>query len=279
MGSACPVSGNSSAWLQQNFGNFSQFADYNDFVALNGNFSAMEALSSLTVPQIVSCSLFPATGPGAAGNISDSIVGTLKNSTDVYNFLTSLNNAVTSKNNGSVTPQLSQALLNKTFQVIRTNFSSFNSSDWAQLFQNQLSSVLPEITTDQMSLIPNNISCNSYQAIVKGLDSNFSQMTPAKQESVYKSFVKPYLTNKGNTITCFNQTDANSSAWLVTNMASFMTYTSEEDLALFANETMLQIFASDSSCVQLASQLKFPKNTAVYYTSLLTSSGNTNLSR
>ncbi|XP_063790931.1 mesothelin isoform X2 [Pseudophryne corroboree] len=273
-GPNCSQNVNSSALLSQNLGKFSQFAYYSDFVAFNGNFSALDVLPVLTVPQIVDYSLVADIGPPAAS----SIVGTLQNATDVYNFLTYINNVVTLDNGISVSPLLSQALLTQTFQVIKPNFSSFNSSDWAQLFQNNLSPVLSEITPDQLSLIPKNISCDSYQAIIKGLDSNFSSMAPANQKNIYQSFIKSYLTMKGNTIKCFNQSNDNSSAWLVTNMASFMTYTSAEDLPIFANYSMLQIFASDPSTVQLASQLNFPQDTAVYYTYLLTSSGNTNVS-
>ncbi|MEE6497898.1 hypothetical protein FKM82_002921 [Ascaphus truei] len=206
------------------------------------------------------------------------ITGTLQNASDVYSFLTYLNEAVTSKNLSSAPPLLSQSLLNKTFQVLRPNLTSFTSSKWSELFQNKLSSVLPEITADQLSLIPQNISCQSYQAVVKGLDSKFDKMTPGKQEYIYGSFIKPYITQKGNVPTCFNQTAANSTAWVVNNMGSFLTYSTKEDLGLFANESMLQVFASDPSCLQLASRLNFTKDTATYYTSLLTSGANANLS-
>ncbi|PIO32319.1 hypothetical protein AB205_0081340 [Aquarana catesbeiana] len=115
---------------------------------------------------------------------------------------------------------------------------------------------------------------------LKGLDTSFPQMSTGTKQSIYNTFIRPYLTTKdtSNAIVCYNQTNANSSAWLVTNMASFLSSTSDVDLMHFANDTMLQIFANDASCVALASKLTFSQSTSVYYTSLLTSNANFNLS-
>ncbi|KAM8960371.1 mesothelin [Pelodytes ibericus] len=273
--SACATNVNSSTWVQQNLGNFSQLADLKDLVAFNANFSALEALSVLTIPQIASFSL----GMNAVNNLMASglVVGALQNKSDVFTFLASLNAAVFLNNQSFISSALSQALFNKTFQVLGSNVTSFNSSDWSQLLQDQLGPVLPGITADQLSLIPQNISCASYHAIINVFNTQFPTMNPASQAQVYQTFIKPYLTQKDNTIVCFNQSEANSSAWFVTNIASFLTYTNEQDLGLFANVTMQQGFAKDLSCVQLASQLNFPTDTAIYFTSLLTTGTNSNL--
>ncbi|XP_075687705.1 uncharacterized protein LOC142656665 [Rhinoderma darwinii] len=272
-GPACAQNTNVSALIKLNFGKFSQFADYKDLVALNGNFSAADILPSLTMQQIVHFSLDPTINPAVAALI----VGMIQNATDGKSFLNSLNTAAVSNNISSLSPYLSQALLTRTFQILKPNLNSYNSSDWTQLFQDRLRVVLPEISKDQLSLIPNNISCSSYQPIISSLDSSFPKMNSKNQGDIYKLFIKPYLKKKGNEVTCYNQTDANASAWLVNNLGSFMTFTSEEDLILFANDSMLQTFASDPSCIQLASQLKFPKDTAIYFTSLFTSSQTFNL--
>lgn len=59
---------------------------------------------------------------------------------------------------------MAQALLNKTFEAIKSNILIFT-MNWNQLLQDKLSLILPEITPEQLSLIPQNISCDSYQAM------------------------------------------------------------------------------------------------------------------
>ncbi|KAG8549982.1 hypothetical protein GDO81_030124 [Engystomops pustulosus] len=269
-GPTCAQNVNSGALISQNFGKFSQFASYQDFVALNGNFSGGDVLPSLTIQQVIEFSLNPSINASLAANITAKI----QNVTDANSFLTALSASAQLNKVTSLSAPMSQALLSKTFQMLKPNINSYYDSDWTQLFQNKLSLLLPEIRKDQLSLIPSNINCSSYQPIFNSLQSSFSKMKPSNQEDVYKSFIKPYLKMKGNTVTCYNQ----SNSWLVNNLGSFMTYTSQEDLMLFANDSMLQNFANDPSSVQLASQLKFPKDTALYFTSLLTSSQSFNLS-
>ncbi|XP_053327418.1 uncharacterized protein LOC128501813 [Spea bombifrons] len=269
----CAINATTSTWINLNLGNFSQLASYQDLASLNPNFNALEALSVLTLPQVASFSVASASLNSTASSL---IVGKLQNKTDVYNFLSDLNAAVAANNMSSVSPALSQTLFNKTLQVLGSDIDSFNSTEWSHLFQVQLSSVLPEITEGQLNLIPKNISCNSYQAILKTMEVNRPQIK--NQGVVYTSLIKPYLAQKGNIITCYNSSDVNASAWFVNNMGSFFTYTNEQDLSLFANASEQQLFANNPSFVQLASQLTFRKDTAFYYTSLLTSSPNFNLS-
>ncbi|XP_077305524.1 uncharacterized protein LOC143924890 [Lithobates pipiens] len=276
-GPACPKNGSSSALFNQNFGKFSVFADYSDFVSgLGDKFNALDVLPSLTTPQLANFALNTTMN----AQIANSIVGALQNSTDIYNFLSSFNAALASNNQTSVDPALSKVLLPQIFQNMQRNFSSFNSSDWAQLFQDKLTAFLPYITPNQLNTLPKNLPCDSYQTILKGLDTSSPRMSTGTKQSIYNTFIKPYLTTKdtSNAIVCYNQTNANSSAWLVTNMASFLSSASDVDLMHFANDTMLQIFANDASCVALASTLKFSQSTSVYYTSLLTSNANFNLS-
>ncbi|CAH2307385.1 Hypothetical predicted protein [Pelobates cultripes] len=238
-GAACAVNVNSTTWVNQNLGSFSHNADSMDFNGLNANFNSLDAVSVLTTSQVVG--FVVNSGLGNTTNSSNIIVGTLQNKTDVFNFLNSLNGALAASNQSSISSPLSQALFNKTLQVLGSNITSFTSSDWAQLLQKDLKFALPSITGEQLTYIPQNITCSSYQTILQTLNAQFSNMSAKSQEQVYNSMIKPYLTQKGNMITCYNQTDANSTAWFVTNMGSFFTYTSQGDLALFANSTILNL--------------------------------------
>ncbi|XP_068103391.1 mesothelin [Hyperolius riggenbachi] len=271
-GSACSQNVNSSSWLKKNFGQFSQMADLSDFTALNPNFSPLDVLPSLTTPQLVSFSLNTTMTP----SVVNSIVGTLQNATSVSNFLSTFNAALSSNNRTTLDPSLATAILRKTLQVNQPSFNTFDSSNWTQLLQGSLSSFLPYISTDTVSLLPNNLSCDSYHVVLSSLNPIFNQIPPGNQQAIYKKFIKPYLAKRvsADPAVCYNQSATNSSSWFVTNMGSFMTYTGKEDMVLFANDTMLQNFASDPSSIQLASKLNFSQDTASYFTSLLTTSGN-----
>ncbi|XP_053550499.1 uncharacterized protein LOC128641929 [Bombina bombina] len=263
----CSVIGsNSSDWLQQNFGDFSQFAAYADFTALNSSFSGLDAISLLTISQVVDLSLVVNyTDNTDAGQ---RIATRLQNPNDVYTFFYNLN---TLKNPSSVPTPLSQALLKKSFIVLQPSFSSYTPDDWSQFIQKNLTLVLPEISTEQLKLIPLNINCSSYQAIIQSFNSKASTLKTGVPDYIYKSIIKSYLAKKDSAPKCYNSGDANSSSWFVTNMGSFLSFTSEEDLRSFANDSMLQMFAQDPATIQLTSQLNLSRDIAVYYTSLLTS--------
>lgn len=61
-----------------------------------------------------------------------------------------------------------------------------------------------------------------------------------------------FLIDTSNAIVCYNQTNANSSAWLVTNMASFLSSTSDVDLMHFANDTMVRLGTSCPRALSLS---------------------------
>ncbi|OCT64441.1 uncharacterized protein msln.L [Xenopus laevis] len=274
-GSVCSKNVNSSTWIKWNFGKYSQFAEYKDLVTLNPNFNGLDVLSLLTVPQVASFSLeSPAgTNPNSVGQI----VGLLQNTNDAYNFLAQISSAAALKNMTSVPSPLAQGLLNKTFQTLVPQINNLTSSDWSSLVHN-LSLVLPEISKDQLSLIPQNITCDSFQVVFNGLNSAYKQMKPDKQQAAYGSFIKPYLKNNAQAPKCYNQSDPNSGVWLLNNMGYFLAQSSQTDLLTFANETILKQFANNPATAQFASQLNFDKDTAIYFTTLMTSGGNANLS-
>ncbi|OCT61752.1 hypothetical protein XELAEV_18047781mg [Xenopus laevis] len=274
-GSVCSKNVNSSTWINGNFGKYSQFAEYKDLVAFNPNFNGMDVLSSLTVPQVVSLSLESSAGsnPSAVGQI----MALLQNTNNAYDFLAQISSAAASKNMTTVPIPLAQGLLNKTFQTLTPKINNFNSSDWSTLFNN-LSLVLPEISQDQLSLIPQNISCDSFQVVTKRLNSVYQQMKPEKQQAAYGSFIKPYLKNNGQAPKCYNQSDPNSAGWLLDNMGFFFALSSQTDLLTFANQNTLQLFVNNPATSQFASQLNLDKDIAIFITTLMTSGGNTNFS-
>ncbi|MGH0175788.1 UNVERIFIED_CONTAM: hypothetical protein FKN15_072002 [Acipenser sinensis] len=75
------------------------------------------------------------------------------------------------------------AMLNRTFATLSPAFPTFNSTVWEDWFQVKLVLLLPSINTDTLETIPNNISCDSYQAILspsvlQGFSSSAMQNIP-----------------------------------------------------------------------------------------------------
>ncbi|KAG8429487.1 hypothetical protein GDO86_020072, partial [Hymenochirus boettgeri] len=222
LGNACSQNINSSTWIKQTLGKFAQFAEYKDFVDLFPNFNALDALTSLTVPQIVAFSL--ESGSGSNSNSVGQIMGTLQRPGDVQNFLSSFNSAA--KNVSSLPSPLAQGLLNKTLQVLIPNLSTSNSSDWSALFQNNLNLVLPEITPGQLNFLPLNISCDSFQAVVKGMDAQINNLKNVKPEDIFKVVIKPYLSQK--VTTC--PQNIGSGAWIQQNLGRYSKSATYNDL-------------------------------------------------
>uniref|UniRef100_A0A8C3J1L6 Mesothelin n=1 Tax=Calidris pygmaea TaxID=425635 RepID=A0A8C3J1L6_9CHAR len=77
----------------------------------------------------------------------------------------------------------------------------------------------------------------------------------------------------GSNQKCYNATDPglSSTAWFENYLGSFMEHATVGDLQLFGDEPTLQKFARDPVNIQMISNLTLLRETAMYYTSLLTS--------
>ncbi|CAM4519111.1 unnamed protein product [Lepidochelys kempii] len=117
-----------------------------------------------------------------------------------------------------------------------------------------------------------NTSCERLHKIVAALDGIYSTLKVEDQRNIYKG-LKYYLTGGGSKQNCYNAAlpSLSSTAWFANYLGSFMEHALEGDLQLFADEPTLQKFARDPVNLQLISNLSLPRETAVYYTSLLTS--------
>ncbi|CAM4619663.1 unnamed protein product [Caretta caretta] len=117
-----------------------------------------------------------------------------------------------------------------------------------------------------------NTSCERLHKIVAALDGIYSTLKVEDQRNIYKG-LKYYLTGGGSEQNCYNAAlpSLSSTAWFANYLGSFMEHALVGDLQLFADEPTLQKFARDPVNLQLISNLSLPRETAVYYTSLLTS--------
>ncbi|XP_053132467.1 uncharacterized protein LOC128336594 [Hemicordylus capensis] len=96
-------------------------------------------------------------------------------------------------------------------------------------FQERLWLFISAISGDMLQCLSNEtMQCTQYQAIVKGLDGEFTNMSPQTQEDVFSSFQLPYL--KGLNSNGSGCTEHLSDAmWLTANFGRFSRYANYED--------------------------------------------------
>nr|XP_013223131.2 mesothelin isoform X1 [Columba livia]XP_021146151.1 mesothelin isoform X1 [Columba livia]XP_021146152.1 mesothelin isoform X1 [Columba livia]XP_021146153.1 mesothelin isoform X1 [Columba livia]XP_021146154.1 mesothelin isoform X1 [Columba livia]XP_021146155.1 mesothelin isoform X1 [Columba livia]XP_021146156.1 mesothelin isoform X1 [Columba livia]XP_021146157.1 mesothelin isoform X1 [Columba livia]XP_021146158.1 mesothelin isoform X1 [Columba livia]XP_021146159.1 mesothelin isoform X1 [ len=117
-----------------------------------------------------------------------------------------------------------------------------------------------------------NIVCETFQNIVAALNDIYSDLPVEEQRRIY-SGIKYYLTQDGSNQKCYSAAvpGLNSTAWFENYLGSFLEHATVEDMQLFGDEPTLQKFARDPVNIQLISSLTLLRETAVYYTWLLTS--------
>ncbi|KAM6407428.1 mesothelin-like isoform 2-T2 [Rhynochetos jubatus] len=117
-----------------------------------------------------------------------------------------------------------------------------------------------------------NVSCEAFQMIVAALNGIYSDLPVEEQRSLYTG-IKYYLLQDGSSQKCYSPAvpGLDSTAWFENYLGSFLEHATVGDLQLFGDEPTLQKFAMDPVNMQMISNLTLLRETAVYYTSLLTS--------
>ncbi|XP_025060456.1 mesothelin [Alligator sinensis] len=216
-------------------------------------------------------------------------------------FLMSLYPCLSSKPISTLDPMLSILLFSKfDANVLADTLEKFNkrfshmplSQDWNVVFFNgiwermahitSLSALSQRLHTSLQPFMANprvfaclramNVSCKTFCNIVAALNGLYSKLPAEERGNIYKG-LKSYLTKNGSKAICYNTAahGLNSTAWFADYLGSFMEYVTVGDLRLFADELTLQRFARDPVNVEMISNLTLPRETAVYYTLLLTS--------
>ncbi|XP_041133540.1 uncharacterized protein LOC121330804 isoform X2 [Polyodon spathula] len=174
-GSTCISStSNSRQWLQKNYGHFVVFAKYKDFVNLNSNFSGVEALALLSPGQVAELTVDPSVGALDNVVIINQVFDMLQNHShgrELEDFFTMFVLVTAQRNITAIyNTDVRMVMLNRTFAALSPEFPTFSTTEWEDWFQVKLVLLLPSVSPGILAAIPNNISCDSYQAIIKGLD-------------------------------------------------------------------------------------------------------------
>uniref|UniRef100_A0A8C0EYR5 Mesothelin n=1 Tax=Bubo bubo TaxID=30461 RepID=A0A8C0EYR5_BUBBB len=117
-----------------------------------------------------------------------------------------------------------------------------------------------------------NVLCETFRMIVAALNGVYSDLPVGEQRNLYAG-IKYYLIQDGSKQKCYSAAvpGLNSTAWFENYLGSFLEHATVGDLQLFGDEPTLQKFARDPVNMEMISNLTLLRETAVYYTWLLTS--------
>ncbi|XP_036412854.1 uncharacterized protein LOC118797685 [Colossoma macropomum] len=165
-----------SDWLSVNLGLFSTTADYSDLKELN--ISGVEVLDSLSPEQKAELILDP--NSGALENetlVKEVMMGIISSSGEeqLYVFFEMFVSITKQEQiNFIENAAVRDAILNMTLTALAPNFDTFQPSEYELWFQVNLFVVLASFQPIWLLVIPGNLSCDSYKAILKGMDMSLA---------------------------------------------------------------------------------------------------------
>ncbi|KAK2543689.1 hypothetical protein Q9966_002553 [Columba livia] len=231
-GSACALGQETSLeWLQKNLGAFAANARYEDFTRLMTHFSGFSIRDNLTATQLAH--VFFDSGILDDPSMVETLLVSLesKPALDISAFVAEFVARASQQGITSLANvQVRDAMFSAIFHKLQGQFPTFSIAQYKDWFQNKLSLWLGSINASALAAIPRNIPCSIYQIIMSGLDGSFQQMSPASCQDVY-SFAKSYLSAKASQGggPCVENTRG-SLGWLQTNLGSFSSLATYEDL-------------------------------------------------
>ncbi|XP_043999636.1 uncharacterized protein LOC122846636 [Gambusia affinis] len=210
-----------SQWVETNLGPFSQSATYSELKFFN--------LSQITIVDSVSSGEKAEflLQPDILANVSLVITvfdrfTTSASLENLESFFDTFVDGLVKQNLTAVNPNMRDNILNLTITALAPKFHLLNPEGFRLWFQVYLPLFLPSIKSTTFDIIPRNISCSSYQQIVKGLDNIISQLSEAQNQEVLKfglDYLKAQLTSG---LSCFNaEIETNDRGWLEDNFGQF----------------------------------------------------------
>ncbi|KAK2818378.1 hypothetical protein Q7C36_022311 [Tachysurus vachellii] len=184
----------SDDWLEKNLGGFSDYAPLEELKLLNANFSSVAVLGLLSSEQKAQFILQPDSVVLGNDSVFREVFTSVLTSSDVNqlgSFFEAFNQTVIQMN-VTIPSAISDSILNMTLLDLVPHFQSFSPEDFALWFQTYLSLFLTRISSNTLSIIPINISCDSYREIVKGLDNVYSDLSATQSNTVF-SYTQDYL--------------------------------------------------------------------------------------
>ncbi|XP_045062049.1 uncharacterized protein LOC121539055 [Coregonus clupeaformis] len=221
-------------WLAINLGPFSKYTTYSDLKDFN--ISGVAVLDSLSPNQKAELILDPTNL--ANGTLVQEVFLLVLGSSDVAEigpFFQSFVEVASKSNLTAIEPGLRDTLLNLTLTALAPKLQTLDTQGFKLWFQVYLPLFLPSINPGTFSVIPRNISCDSYSAIIKGCDNVVTRLSLMQSQQVFM-FTKDYLT--GQSIEGFScvKTVRDDRDWLGSYFGQFRIYASYVDFVTLKSD-------------------------------------------
>ncbi|XP_041828515.1 uncharacterized protein LOC121631572 [Melanotaenia boesemani] len=212
-------------WVEINLGPFSQYTTYSDLKVFNlSQGTILDSISSGQKAefllegnnlsnQTLVILVFTRVVESASLENLDSFFAILVNGTAEQNLMTVVRDTI----------------LNLTLTALSPNLPMLNSEGFKLWFQVYLPLFLPSFDNRIFEIIPRNITCESYQEIVKGFDNIFTQLSERQTEQVYR-FTLDYLRGRPSSGLSCVAPDTDDRQWLERNFGPYFVQASFMDL-------------------------------------------------
>ncbi|XP_058624516.1 uncharacterized protein LOC131535966 [Onychostoma macrolepis] len=165
--------GNDTEWLGINLGPFTTVANYTDLKELN--ISGLAALESLSPDQKAELLLDPSTGALENVTVVKEVLNSILESSDEGQLERFFETFVEVSKEENITyianADVRDAILNLTLTALAPKFPVFQTSDYELWFQINLVVLLASFRPSVLVVIPTDLTCDSYKAILKGLEN------------------------------------------------------------------------------------------------------------
>uniref|UniRef100_UPI0009B32DA2 uncharacterized protein LOC109953678 n=1 Tax=Monopterus albus TaxID=43700 RepID=UPI0009B32DA2 len=153
---------------------------------------------------------------------------------DLGSFFDQFVTGAKEQNLTTIDPRVRGTILNLTLSALSPKMSMFDAEAFKLWFQVYLPLILPGIDSSTFESIPRNISCVSYQAIVKGCDRVFTQLSVGQTQQVFK-FIMDYFGKHYSSGRSCVEAGNDDRQWLQDNFGKFYVLASYKDFVTLKN--------------------------------------------
>ncbi|XP_073414800.1 uncharacterized protein [Dendrobates tinctorius] len=229
---------NYEIWIQNNFAYFFKYCTAEESIFYNKTFTEGAVfLASMAIS---------VTSPEVLAN--ETLLISYLSKINLENITAFVNALASSSEKANLTVDqvatIGRTLLTVQLQQLQSNFSSYSTQQWTELFEVQMAILIPYFNQTTLQMLPISIPCSSFQAIMKGFSLVFTALTKETKVDIYNSFIKNYMGHQSfpTGVACDT---GNQETWLTLNFGKFVAESSYEDLSAFnANLTKLESIAT-----------------------------------
>nr|XP_055059956.1 uncharacterized protein LOC129443790 [Misgurnus anguillicaudatus] len=178
-------------WLNINLGLFSTLASYSDLRDLN--ITLLASLESLSPEQKAQLLLDASTGALENETVVKEVLGSVLESHDEMRLEQFYATFVEVTKQQNITyienAAVRDTMLNMTLTALAPEFPNFQTGDYMLWFQTNLVVLLASFRPSDLVVIPANLSCDSYDAILQGLESALAALPSQLRKELKASIV------------------------------------------------------------------------------------------